>query len=159
MMPSTRTAVLLGALLIMASALQGTSVAHAAPYEISSEKSCLALQGKARWDSALERCTLLDSMTIPSGRVLTVGQGVTLFVDAKAKLASWGTITNQANATLTIAGKMTVNSGGTLVNSGAFSNSGTLANSGVFVNSADAVFKNTGRITNAGTLTNSAGAA
>ena len=65
MMPSTRTAVLLGALLIMASALQGTSVAHAAPYEISSEKSCLALPGKARWDSALERCTLLDSMTIP----------------------------------------------------------------------------------------------
>ena len=121
---------------------------------MSGEESCLALPGTARGDPALERGTLLDLMTVPSGRVLTVGQGVTLFVDAKAKFAIWGTITNQTNSTLTVAGKMTVNSGATLVNSGAFSNSGTLANSGVFVNSADAIFKNTGRITNDAIINN-----
>jgi len=114
----------------------------------------LALTGTARWDPAHERYTLLGLMTVPSGRILTVGQGVTLFVDAKAKFGTWGTITNQANSTLTVAGRMTVNSGATLVNSGAFSNSGTLANSGVFVNSADAVFKNTGRITNDAIINN-----
>ena len=158
-MSSALVAVLLGASLMMAGMLHGTSIAYATPYEVSGEKSYLTLPGTTTWDPVLERCALLDSMTVLSGRVLTVGQGVTLFVDAKAKVTSWGTITNQANATLGIAGKMTVNSGATLVNSGAFSNSGTLANSGVLVNSADAVVKNTGRITNAGTLTNLAGAA
>ncbi|MGI0019838.1 MAG: hypothetical protein ACREAY_05160 [Nitrososphaera sp.] len=152
-------AALLGALLVTASAFQGTSFAHAAPYEVSGEESCMALPAKVRWDPALERCTLLGSMTVLADGEHAAGQGMTFSVDAKARLASFGTITNSANATLAVAGKMTINSGATLVNSGAFSNAGTLANSGVFVNSADATFKNTGRIANAGTLSNSAGAA
>ena len=84
-MSSAWTASLLGALLIVAAALQGTSFVYAAPYEVSGEESCLALPAKAIWDPALGRCTLLDSMAVLSGSVLTVGQGVALFVDAKAK--------------------------------------------------------------------------
>ena len=149
-------AVLLGALLLAAGAIQ--SHAHAALYIISGEESCLALPAKARWDSALDRCAVRGPMAILAGDVLTVGQGMTLSADPRARISNSGIIAVSVNATLTIAGKVTNAPGATLVNSGTLAISGIFTNSGAIVNSADVTLKNTGRITNSGALTNSAGA-
>jgi Ca2+-binding RTX toxin-like protein len=154
--------VLLGIMLLAVAAadgaIQGQGHAHAAPYTISGEESCLALPAKVKWDPDLNRCALRGPMAILAGDVLTVGQGVTFSVDPRAKITNSGTIANSANATLLVAGKITNSQGATLVNSGSTAVSGIFSNAGAIVNSADATLKNIGRITNSGTIANSAGA-